>query len=37
MRAVQLTSFGDPVDVLQYVDIPEPEILHRREYDSVAA
>src|SRR5258708_13830471 len=25
MRAVQLTSFGDPVDVLQYVDIPEPD------------
>jgi NADPH:quinone reductase-like Zn-dependent oxidoreductase len=24
MRAVQLTSFGDPVDGLQYVDIPEP-------------
>ena len=25
MRAVQLTSFGDPVDGLQYVDIPEPD------------
>jgi NADPH:quinone reductase-like Zn-dependent oxidoreductase len=24
MRAVQLTSFGNPVDGLQYVDIPEP-------------
>jgi NADPH:quinone reductase-like Zn-dependent oxidoreductase len=25
MRAVQLTSFGDPVDGLQDVDIPEPD------------
>src|ERR1700756_470802 len=25
MRAVQLTSFGDPVDGLQYVDMPEPD------------
>src|ERR1700731_4701621 len=25
MRAVQLTSFGNPVDGLQYVDIPEPD------------
>ena len=25
MRAVQLTSFGDPVDGLQYVDIPDPD------------
>ena len=25
MRAVQLTSFGDPVDILQCVDIPEPD------------
>src|SRR5258707_10009510 len=25
MRAVQLTSFGDPVDGLRYVDIPEPD------------
>jgi NADPH:quinone reductase-like Zn-dependent oxidoreductase len=25
MRAVQLTSFGDPVDGLQCVDIPEPD------------
>src|SRR6202045_3482069 len=25
MRAVQLTSCGDPVDGLQYVDIPEPD------------
>jgi NADPH:quinone reductase-like Zn-dependent oxidoreductase len=25
MRAVQLTSFGDPVDGLEYVDIPEPD------------
>src|SRR6266568_6154133 len=24
MRAVQLTSFGNPVDGLEYVDIPEP-------------
>src|ERR1700730_9229379 len=24
MRAVQLTSFGDPVDGLEYVDIREP-------------
>jgi hypothetical protein len=24
MRAVRLTAFGDPVDGLQYVDIPEP-------------
>src|SRR4051812_30870329 len=25
MRAVQLTSFGDPVDGLEYADIPEPD------------
>src|SRR5260221_7416595 len=25
MRAVQLTSFGNPVEGLQYVDIPEPD------------
>jgi NADPH:quinone reductase-like Zn-dependent oxidoreductase len=25
MRAVQLTAFGNPVDGLQYVDIPEPD------------
>src|ERR1700738_3391159 len=25
MRAVQLTSFGDPVDGLEYVDIREPD------------
>jgi NADPH:quinone reductase-like Zn-dependent oxidoreductase len=25
MRAVRLTSFGNPVDGLEYVDIPEPE------------
>jgi NADPH:quinone reductase-like Zn-dependent oxidoreductase len=25
MRAVQLTSFGDPINGLQYVDIPEPD------------
>jgi NADPH:quinone reductase-like Zn-dependent oxidoreductase len=25
MRAVHLTSFGDPVNGLQYVDIPEPD------------
>jgi NADPH:quinone reductase-like Zn-dependent oxidoreductase len=25
MRAVQLTSFGNPVDGLRYVDIPEPD------------
>jgi NADPH:quinone reductase-like Zn-dependent oxidoreductase len=25
MRAVQLKSFGDPVDGLEYVDIPEPD------------
>ena len=25
MRAVQLTSFGDPVDGLQYVNIPDPD------------
>src|SRR6202035_3933060 len=25
MRAVQLTSFGNPVDGLQYVDMPEPD------------
>jgi NADPH:quinone reductase-like Zn-dependent oxidoreductase len=25
MRAVQLTAFGNPVDGLEYVDIPEPE------------
>jgi len=25
MRAVQLTSFGNPVDGLEYVDIPEPD------------
>ena len=24
MRAVQLTAFGNPVDGLEYVDIPEP-------------
>ena len=24
MRAVQLTSFGNPIDGLKYVDIPEP-------------
>jgi NADPH:quinone reductase-like Zn-dependent oxidoreductase len=26
MRAVQLTSFGNPVDGLEYVDIPEPDV-----------
>jgi NADPH:quinone reductase-like Zn-dependent oxidoreductase len=25
MRAVQLSSFGNPVDDLEYVDIPEPD------------
>jgi NADPH:quinone reductase-like Zn-dependent oxidoreductase len=25
MRAVQLTAFGNPVDSLEYVDIPEPD------------
>jgi NADPH:quinone reductase-like Zn-dependent oxidoreductase len=25
MRAVQLTSFGDLVDGLAYVDVPEPD------------
>jgi hypothetical protein len=25
MRAVQLTVFGNPVDGLEYVDIPEPD------------
>src|ERR1700724_1391791 len=25
MRAVQLTSFGNPVDGLEYVDMPEPD------------
>src|ERR1700683_3993959 len=25
MRAVQLTAYGDPVEGLNYVDIPEPE------------
>jgi len=25
MRAVQLTSFGNPVDGLEYADIPEPD------------
>jgi NADPH:quinone reductase-like Zn-dependent oxidoreductase len=25
MRAVQLTAFGNPVDGLEYVDIPEPD------------
>ena len=25
MRAVQLTAFGNPVDRLEYVDIPEPD------------
>lgn len=25
MHAVQLTAYGDPVEVLKYVDIPEPE------------
>ena len=25
MRAVQLTSFGNPIDGLEYVDIPEPD------------
>src|SRR5271169_2986841 len=25
MRAVQLTAFGNPVDGLKYVDIPEPD------------
>ena len=24
MRAVRLTAFGNPVDGLEYVDIPEP-------------
>src|SRR3984893_7927552 len=26
MRAVQLTAFGNPVDGLEYVDIPEPDV-----------
>jgi NADPH:quinone reductase-like Zn-dependent oxidoreductase len=25
MRAVQLTAFGNPVDGLEYVDIPQPD------------
>ena len=25
MRAVQLTAFGNPVDGLEYVDLPEPD------------
>ena len=25
MRAVQLTAFGNPIDGLEYVDIPEPD------------
>jgi NADPH:quinone reductase-like Zn-dependent oxidoreductase len=25
MRAVQLTAFGNPVDGLPYVEIPEPD------------
>ena len=25
MRAVQLTAFGNPVEGLEYVDIPEPD------------
>jgi len=25
MRAVQLTAFGNPVDGLEYVDMPEPD------------
>src|ERR1700732_1858919 len=25
MRAVRLTTFGNPVDGLEYVDIPEPD------------
>jgi NADPH:quinone reductase-like Zn-dependent oxidoreductase len=25
MRAVQLTAYGNPVDGLKYVDIPEPD------------
>src|SRR5580658_4884024 len=25
MRAVQLTAYGDPVEGLKYVEIPEPE------------
>src|ERR1700732_5303982 len=25
MRAIQLTAFGNPVDGLEYVDIPEPD------------
>ncbi len=25
MRAVQLTAYGNPVEGLKYVDIPEPE------------
>ena len=25
MRAVRLTAFGNPVDGLEYVDIPEPD------------
>jgi hypothetical protein len=25
MRAVQLTAFGNPVDGLKYVDMPEPD------------
>jgi NADPH:quinone reductase-like Zn-dependent oxidoreductase len=25
MRAVQLTAFGNPVDGLKYVDVPEPD------------
>jgi NADPH:quinone reductase-like Zn-dependent oxidoreductase len=31
MRAVQLTSFGDPVYGLQYVDIPEPDAPGRNQ------
>jgi NADPH:quinone reductase-like Zn-dependent oxidoreductase len=25
MRAVQLTAYGDPVESLRYVEIPEPD------------
>jgi len=27
MRAVQLTAYGNPLEGLKYVDIPEPEAL----------
>ena len=28
MRAVQLTAYGNPVEGLKYVDLPEPEPSH---------